>query len=285
MSFLSLVLALLVERYLRLGYELRHYGWFSRYRAWLAGVLGGQGWYPSWIGLVVLLFLPALSLEWGLLLLSGRWLNLPVLVVATVVLLYCLGPESLWQSLRRYFDDGEREDWQGAYHHVADRVCSECALSPERLGREVSEWILREANRRWFAVLFWFLVLGPAGALLYRMMRLYRSELEDTASHREPLDYLLRLADWIPARLSAFCYALSGDFVGAWKACKRHATSGLDSSDCVLAEAGIGALNLGENRRERILAENRDALALVERSLIVQVVILSLCSVLGVVLW
>lgn len=282
MSFLSLILALLGERYLNLGKDLRDYAWFGRYRDFLVLQLAGRPWYAGWPGLLLVLFLPALAAELVLGVLQGWLFSLPALLFATAVLLYCLGPESLWATLARYFEDMERDDAQGAYHHVADRVCAECAESETQLGREVTGWILREANARWFGVLFWFVVLGPAGAILYRLMQVYGELLaKEESGHREPLAQLQRLADWLPARLTGFGYALSGDFVQAWEACRRHAAAGPQFNETLLVEAGTGALDLGEAQAGEALTENRAALELVERTLIVQVVLLSVLSVLG----
>lgn len=284
MSFLSLILALLAERYLNLGKALRNHDWLPRYRRALGARFTGQAWFADWPGVVLLIFIPALAAELCLGILAGRMFNLPAMVFSTAVLLYCLGPESLWVSLKGYLEDLERGDAQGAYCQVADRVCADCADNTAQLGREVTGWVLREANARWFSVLFWFVVLGPAGAVLYRVMRGLAGKGapdEADAGHREALGYLLGLADWVPARLTAFCYALSGDFVKAWEACRRHALAGPEANDCVLVEAGVEALALADATAESALAENRDAMALVERTLIVFVVLMSILSVLG----
>ena len=41
-------------------------------------------------------------------------------------------------------------------------------------GGALVEAVFRNALRRWFGVLFWFLLLGPVGALLYRLTALAR---------------------------------------------------------------------------------------------------------------
>ncbi|MBI2382308.1 MAG: regulatory signaling modulator protein AmpE [Gammaproteobacteria bacterium] len=285
MSFLSLILALLAERYLHLGRELRDFGWFAAYGERVLGLLGGQAWASGWAGLLVLIGLPALGVMLVLEFLQGRWFSLPALGFATLVLVWCLGPESLWASLAGYFEDRERDDVQGAYRRVANVVCAECAEDEAQLSREVTRWILCEAHGRWFAVLFWFVVLGPAGALAYRLMRVYGGQLPEGHGHREPLAQLQRLADWLPVRMTGFAYALSGDFVRAWAACRTHALAPVMGEICgntlLLVEAGMGALGLDADREAAVLGENREALALVERSFIVLVVILSVLSVFG----
>jgi AmpE protein len=72
---------------------------------------------------------------------------------------------------------------------------------------------LYEAFERWFAVVFWFLLLGPVGALGYRL-----SYLCGRNENLSPEDRLLALRfvhylDWVPVRLLVLSFALTGNFV------------------------------------------------------------------------
>ena len=67
-----------------------------------------------------------------------------------------------------------------------------------------------EGYQRWFAVLFYFVLLGPAGALAYRLLQLSRNYFDP-----ELVDRCLFLVDWVPARLLAAAFSLTGDFVGS----------------------------------------------------------------------
>jgi AmpE protein len=77
--------------------------------------------------------------------------------------------------------------------------------------------ILYEGFERWFAVIFWFLALGPIGALAYRLSQnCARSEIlceEDSQLALRVVHYL----DWIPARLLALAFALTGNFVSSFE--------------------------------------------------------------------
>ncbi|TGQ49636.1 hypothetical protein, partial [Mesorhizobium sp. M4B.F.Ca.ET.211.01.1.1] len=77
---------------------------------------------------------------------------------------------------------------------------------------------------RWFAVLFWFLLLGPAGALGYRLLALMAESPMRARVPVEPLALAQRLLGWIEwpvAQLMAFSMALVGNFDTAWKAWRQ----------------------------------------------------------------
>ncbi len=79
------------------------------------------------------------------------------------------------------------------------------------------------ALRRWFAVLFWFLLLGPAGALGYRLLALMAESPMRARVPVEPLALAQRLGldQWPVAQLMAFSMALVGNFDTAWKAWRQ----------------------------------------------------------------
>ena len=89
-------------------------------------------------------------------------------------------------------------------------------------GPSLVEAVFRSALRRWFAVLFWFLLLGPFGALLYRLSALAVDEAvadlpPDTASGARAW---LAVLEWPVAQLVTLALALVGNFdsvVGAWR--------------------------------------------------------------------
>lgn len=63
-----------------------------------------------------------------------------------------------------------------------------------------------------FAVIFWFLVLGPAGALLYRLTQSFIAAMDDDEHGGEALDQWLFWLEWLPARITVLLFGLFGDF-------------------------------------------------------------------------
>jgi membrane protein required for beta-lactamase induction len=114
--------------------------------------------------------------------------------------------------------------------------------SPHRLQR-VLEAVLVAANDNLFAVCFWFVVLGPVGALLYRLaaeLRIPRnSRAVDYTGAAERLHDIL---NWAPARLFALGFALSGSLTHALEAWQPRRTLNFYENDNLIRAAGLGAM-------------------------------------------
>ena len=125
---------------------------------------------------------------------------------------------------------------------------------PGATARLAAEHGLREAHNGTFAILFWFLVLpGPLGAVLYpltqRAARLWDLGVEP--DEREFGWFAARafeVLDWIPQRVSAFVFAIVGDFEDALLCWRSQAAQWLRPEEGIVLASGAGALGvrLGE---------------------------------------
>jgi AmpE protein len=62
------------------------------------------------------------------------------------------------------------------------------------------------ALQRWFGPVIYFLLLGPVGAVAYRLAHL-------THETKTPLsDSLMRMLEWLPSRLLVLSFSVFGDF-------------------------------------------------------------------------
>jgi AmpE protein len=188
----------------------------------------GDGWFRRWVAqlgdtsgaarVAVILLLPAAlcmlvvwMLGWSPL---GELLRL---LFALAVLLYCFGPrefEADLEAILRAPDDASRE---AAAQALADDG-NPVAWNAPALGEAVAY----AALRRRFAVLFWFFLLGPVGALLYRLgQTLGRSDsLHLDTTTRRVADLVANALDWLPAQLLTFTLAVVGHWdavIDAWR--------------------------------------------------------------------
>ncbi|HXN16238.1 MAG TPA: CobD/CbiB family protein [Usitatibacter sp.] len=125
---------------------------------------------------------------------------------------------------------------------------------PGSVARLTAEQALREAHQGTFALLFWFLALpGPLGLVLYPLaLRAARTWAHlGEADERDFGRFAARafhVIDWIPQRLSAFSFALVGDFEDALYCWRSQAAQWVDPDEGVVLASGAGALGvrLGE---------------------------------------
>ena len=137
--------------------------------------------------------------------------GLLALPVHLLVVIYSLGRGDLLAGLGPFRDAWRREDLQAAAH-VADRDVGICADSGEQLLERVEGHLLWEAYQSFFAVIFWYFVLGPVAALSYRLLALAVEHGQNPAVV-ERAAKLRHAFDWVPVRLLAASFALVGNFV------------------------------------------------------------------------
>ncbi|MCP1728417.1 AmpE protein [Natronospira proteinivora] len=294
MTFLAIIAALALERALQAAHleHFRQVGWFGHYRDQVLKPISALPGASGPLGVAILCLIPTLIIL-GLVWLLAQWSVLLAFGFSIVVLLYCLGPGELLGQLRRYIDahDPENTEAEEPARIAAQVMESETELTPEDdAHRAVTESALVRANDRLFAVIFWFAILGPAGAILYRSADLLRRS--EVSPGQTPATGLAQYAvifdgilSWLPARLLAISYALTGSFeeaVADWKAYYEECTEAFfETSEGVLSCTGCGALRISAGTRESGLAVVRSARSLILRALILWLAVLAVLTLVG----
>ena len=254
MSLLALLLALVFERGLTHLFHLREPRWLDRYFDWVARQLGGGSGGSSVPAAVLALALPVLPVALLDRMLGGHLLGLLQLAFAVLVLLVSFGPRDLREEVDDYVAALDRGDREEAERRAKELLESDAAGRGAGLRQAVEEAIFVQANNRVFGVILWFMVLGPAGAWLFRVSDLMRrrAAFEETRGEGGArgigvaFAILHGLLAWLPARLAAASYALAGSFedaVGNWRvAVDRAAENVLDRSEDLLARVGMASL-------------------------------------------
>lgn len=209
MSFLVLLLAVWIEKFSALRQRVQRDGVWLRE---LAKMEAGPGMSTQpWLILALMVLLPVLLLGLVLIVLQSvayGWLAFPVHLL---VLIYSLGRGDLLAALGPFRDAWRRGDEQ-AGSHVAERDMRVVADNSEQLLEGVQSYLLWQAYQSFFAVIFWYFLLGPAAALSYRLLAL-AAEHGKTPALVERAGQLRHAFDWVPVRLLAASFALVGNFV------------------------------------------------------------------------
>ena len=158
-------------------------------------------------------FVPVLIIALLQILFAGRAYGFPSFLLAMVVLFYCWGPRDLDADIGAVTHAGDRDTRVNALQDLpTDPPSPPLGLD----GRTLVDTVFRAALTRWFGVLFWFLLLGASGALIYRFVQLvaqsesFRSALP--RAHADALRELHVLLDWPAAQLMTLSMALAADF-------------------------------------------------------------------------
>ena len=164
MKLLALVLVVAIDRFLEFFQRWRAARWPRRVTTEVFETLSGMVGATA-ARLIVWLLLPAVLFAWLGLGSDGvvGWL------VAMLVLLLVITPRNTSEINRQLLDAAAQEDAETV--ESARRVLFEGTPvdSTQATTRQTGERIIVLAFSEWFLVLFWFVLAGPAGALLYRL--------------------------------------------------------------------------------------------------------------------
>ena len=154
-----------------------------------------------------------------------------------------------YTDIREALDRGDENEW---------RHLDASELPRTEVLRHVIEHALLAAHRHVFGVFFWFVVfsalgLGPVGAVLYRMAEFssrywsYRLRAMDAPANDQLMLLSRRLFAWIdhvPVRLTAFGFAVVGNFedaIGSWR---RDAGLWQHPNEGIILASAAGALGM-----------------------------------------
>ena len=278
MALISIIIGLFLDRTFRHLHDLRDMTWFEFYAQ---AILRFTGKLAPPIQFIVILALPVLLLLSIQILLNDFLLSVPAFVFGVIVFIYCLGPVCLSTDIEAYIHARTIGDEDEAMHYAGTITDSSASASPDQQISDVTRAILHIANERIFSTIFWFIILGPFGAMLYRLI----SELSKQLEYDELADFsefIHSIMAWIPARMLAAGYALTGNFDSAYHAYKdrAHSADYSQSNAEVLISTGLGAMQNLDTEDE--LAGIHASQALVMRAVIVWIGILAVLTLGGI---
>jgi len=277
MALISIIIGLLFDRAFRHLHDLRDLSWFEYYTNAVTRYIRTNG----VVQIIAVLFFPILIIAALQYLLSDFLLQLPYLLFGVLVFAYCLGPACLSSDIEFYLDARRLGDDDEALHYAGVLTERAASTAPDQQTSDVTRAILYVANERIFAVIFWFVIIGPAGALLYRLTT-NLSKQDGLSDSLNAVAILFQaVLTWVPARMLAMGYALTGHFDGALQAYRNkpyESDIALENYD-VLVNTGMGALRDQEATDE--ISSIISARDLVMRSILIWIAVLALLTLGG----
>ncbi len=164
---------------------------------------------PMMLVLIIGALIPVVGI-WGMTFLFGvgGWI-----VLALVAFVYTLGPRDLDRDVRLLLEREVAED-VSSVHEAAEAMQLRLGDSAEAAAASV----FHGALSRWFGVIFWFVVLGIPGAVLYRLNRMALQVTELDADEVEWLARMRIVLDWPVQALMMIAVGLCGDLDRVWRA-------------------------------------------------------------------
>lgn len=244
MSFLVLVLVLWVEKFSALRQRLQRDSFFLGELVRLER----SGKVQPWWSLAVLVLAPVVVLALLLHVLEPVAYGLLALPVHLLVLIYSLGRGDAKAALGPFRDAWRRGDEEAAAL-VAERDLGLAADDPRNLLVRVQSNLLWQAYQSFFAVIFWYFLLGPGAALAYRLLALTAANAHQPGL-KERAAQLRHIMDWLPVRVMALSFALVGNFVAVTRVMLHEVLNWHISAGHLVARVGRVADDIPEEEEE-----------------------------------
>lgn len=257
-----ILLCLALNRFTPMGKWVRNYGWLDQYfeyhHKWLGTTPFGKGVLGLFMALLPAVIVVALF-QW--MMIYFMW-GIAGFVFAAAVLLYALG-------VMPTITVGHTPPAKSSTIEEVARHEGAAVVTPKSTGS-----LLWQAQTNMFAVLFWFVLLGPAGAVLYRFSRLLSEHAyaEDSPQIRDAAVTWISYLDWIPVRLLALSFVLAGRFESTIKVWWHQITTAPKGNEAYLEACSHAALESGHDTPQR-------QWALYQRALIILLIVLALVAV------
>jgi adenosylcobinamide-phosphate synthase len=255
-TLVIILLALALDRWLpeRGGFQL--WNWYSDWAESIEqrfnGGLRSQGTFAVLLAIapiIIAIFLATLIL--------GQIAGVLVFLFAVAVLYLCVDLYRLGDVALAVATALEKGDVVHAATRLKELTGKDTIETTEAgVAHATVEAVLKQANSLVLAPIFWFLVLGPLGAMLQRLAstldRLWGHRTTRFAEFGWAAARLDDLLSWVPARITALSYAVMGSFEDALHCWRRQAGMWSDISSGPLLASGLGALHLDtcENSEE-----------------------------------
>lgn len=203
MKLLALLISFALFHVISKPQLLQSFAWVNSLKQlWLSKGHFKQPWLNT-----LIIFLPIIFIT-GVI---GYWLHQShshlvwYLLFNCIVLFYCLGPQQLEQHI----------SLQAEQLNISE--------PPAKHPQMIINRLTNEAIHRWFAVFFWFVVAGAAGALAYRLFRQTLIEENNDATQLHPnIAKIVWLLEYPVTLLMAVSLLIASDFDRIWRHCQSY---------------------------------------------------------------
>ncbi len=243
-------------------------------------------------------------------LIPAAWLTYSIIpdgilgsIFEVIILYFAIGLSSLKQHAQEVLSPLLKHQLEQSRHALSMIVSRDIQdMDEEGICRATTESVLENGNDAVFATIFWFIIAGAPGVVIYRLANTldamwgYKTERFNSFGF-----FAAKLDDglnFIPARLTALTYALMGNWKNAMQCWSLQGALWESPNSGVVMAAGAGALDVQLGGADRYHGEYKDrselgcgqkakpeiihqACELLNRSTILWVIVIGLLTVPG----
>jgi membrane protein required for beta-lactamase induction len=242
--FISIILSVAIELGVKSLEGWRKFDWFSQFTDWVSHQLDSTSVRDGPV-VVLATLAPILFAIWLVSAMLGEVWTVFEFVFGVLVLTLSLGPSDPIRQTSDYIQALEDNDPEEAKRHAEKIMGREASEGPTVTAEYVKESLFVKVCTSILGVFFWFIVLGPVGAALFRLTCLLQERFAGTQSgFANAIADFYRILIWIPARFTVLCYAVVGSFVDTFHALQKPADFWQQDSEELLAESGLASLHV-----------------------------------------
>ena len=220
MTIIAILLAFALSHFIKDLAHIRRRGWLNSLVLWCNERLSMLPGWPGLTSFLVLLGLPLVLLVILIIVTNELSGQVGSFILSVLVLIYTLGPRSLDADVSAVVNADTDVERNQASNHLLDRAAPD---DEDQFNAALTEGVFVQALRRWFAIIFWFILLGPVGALLYRMSDwLVAGEMHLSDGQRQSFWRLREVLEWPVAQLMTLGLAIAADFDSVFVAWKQY---------------------------------------------------------------
>ena len=199
MKLLALIIAFAISHFIPEPQKYRSFQWLKIWSDWFQekSTLKQQD-----LNLVVIIALPVVLFSIVLFGIISSLLG--HLLVSIVVLMYCIGPESLDEDVD------------------SDQIRKKLKVRKNASISSLIKKMVRVSLGRWFGVFFWYVVLGFVGVLIYRFAERMLHFIPTDSILKPSINKLMKILNYPVAWFMVVSLAIASDFERIFKKCKPY---------------------------------------------------------------
>ncbi|OHU88577.1 MULTISPECIES: beta-lactamase regulator AmpE [Pseudoalteromonas] len=280
MILISIILALAIERlaargnYWQMSFYTNGYVAHSVDNSMVKGLMG------SGVGVLIWLVVPSILIA---IVYHVFDMVLAQLILNTCLLLICIGCAHQRGRYKGYLNALTRGDNEAATLYALQMGQKRTEL--EQGGEWFGQTLVWINFRHYCCVLFWFVMLGAPGAVLYAITRSLFDDIEDNSEHPLKAQYsrfetMLHWLDWVPARLTSFGYLIIGNFSKGTSCWLKYVLDFNVSNRHVVTSTALAAEQI-EQQYVGCTYEASCMMRLVKRNILFYLVLIALLTLFG----